>query len=204
MQPCGEKALETDHHRQQYRVHRLGEEQVGDAFDVADHPPAFTDNIGQCRELVVQQHNLCHGPSRRTAGAHRDADVGVFERQHIIDAVPSHCHGVTTSLQRVHDGAFLIRSDPPENRVGVQNVGQFPLFGGQFARIDGAAVQSEFGRDRAHRDRVVPGDHLHRNVLAGEILQSPPGVGPNLLFEHDQRLRGDVAETAGMVDAGIN
>ena len=114
-----------DQHRQQHRVHRLGEEQVRDAFDVADDAPALADDVRQRRELVVQQHDLRHRPRRRAARAHGHADVGVLEREHVVDAVARHRHRVAARLQRVHHGALLVGPHPAEGGVLVQHVGQF-------------------------------------------------------------------------------
>ena len=45
---------DPDQQCEQDRVDRLGEEQVGDALDVADDAPALADDVGQRRELVVE------------------------------------------------------------------------------------------------------------------------------------------------------
>ena len=118
------KPGQPDEHRQQHRVHRLGEEQVGDPFDVADHPPALADDVRQRGELVVQQHDLGDRARRRAARAHRHADVGVLERQHVVDAVAGHRHGVPARLQRVHHRPLLVGPHPAERGVLVQRVGQ--------------------------------------------------------------------------------
>ena len=94
LQRFGQQTLDTHQQRQQRRIHRLGQKQVGNPLDVADHPPALTDDIRECGKSVVQQHDLRHCARCRAASAHRDADVGVLEGQDVVDAVAGHRHGV--------------------------------------------------------------------------------------------------------------
>ncbi len=76
--------------RQQDRVDGLGEEQGGDAGDVADDPAALGDHRRQRREAVVEQHDLRDRAGGLGAGAHRHTDVRVLQRQHVVDAVAGH------------------------------------------------------------------------------------------------------------------
>lgn len=41
---------DADGNREQRRPHRLGNEQVGDAFDVGRHPATFRDDLGLLRQ----------------------------------------------------------------------------------------------------------------------------------------------------------
>jgi hypothetical protein len=65
---------------QQRRPYRLGDVQVGDAFDVGRHLPAFGYHAGQRGEPVVKEHEFGDCFGRGCAGAHGDADVGELER----------------------------------------------------------------------------------------------------------------------------
>ena len=108
-------ARDTNRDREKHRVDRLGDEQVRDALDVCDHPPALGDDAWHVRELVVEKHNLRDGPRRGRAVAHRDADVGVLQRERVVHAVAGHRDHVTASLQRRDDRPLLLRRDPAED-----------------------------------------------------------------------------------------
>ena len=49
---------QADERRDDRRVEGLGEEDVGDALDVAEHPAALRDHAWHDGELVVEQHQL--------------------------------------------------------------------------------------------------------------------------------------------------
>jgi hypothetical protein len=83
----------------------------------------FTRN--RFAETAVQQHQLRHCPGRGGAIPHRDADIGVFQRERIIDAVAGHRDYVPPALQRGHNGPFLMRTHPPEDAVLLQNDTEF-------------------------------------------------------------------------------
>ena len=117
-------------------VDTLGEEEVGHPFDVVDHPSALADHVGHHREVVVEEDQARHRPARRRAGAHGHADVGVLERQDVVDPVAGHGHRVATGLEGVHHGPLLVRSDPPEHRAGVHDLGELVGVLGERSCVD--------------------------------------------------------------------
>ncbi len=142
---------DADEQRQEHGVHRLGEEQVGDALDVADHPPALADHVGQRGEAVVEQHDLGHGPRRRTARAHRHADVGVLEGEHVVDAVAGHRHGVASRLQRADHRPLLIGAHPTERGRLLERLGEGVPIVGERAGVDGGVAAGQSQRRRRRR-----------------------------------------------------
>jgi hypothetical protein len=156
---------------QQCRPHRFGDEQVGDAFDVGCDPPAFGYDAGQGGESVVEQHQFGDRLGRGRARAHGDADVGEFEREHVVDPVAGHGHRVPARLQRLDHGLFLVRCHPAEDEVFLEQRAERAGVFGQVPRVDGVAG---VGHARARRDgadgaRAVAGDHLERHALGGEV-----------------------------------
>ena len=101
---------------EQYGVGGFGQKQVGHSLNVVDDPAALSHHPWQCREAVVKQYQLSHGPGGRTAGAHGDAHVGVFEGQYVVHAVARHSHRPATGLQGPHHGLLLVGRDPTEHR----------------------------------------------------------------------------------------
>ena len=153
--------------REEHRVHRLGDEQVRDALDVGDDAAAFGDDAGHRREAAVEQHDLGDGARRRRAVAHRDADVGVLQRERVVDTVARHRDDVAARLQRADDRALLVRRDPAEHGRAFEHVGERVLVLGELTRVDGIAGigEADAAGHRADRPRVVAGDDLQRDTL---------------------------------------
>ena len=67
----------------------VGGEDVGEELaDVLEHRAAFLDGGDDAGEVVVEQHHV--GGFARHIGAgqpHGDADVGLFQRRRVVDAV---------------------------------------------------------------------------------------------------------------------
>ncbi len=139
----GRQPSEPDENRKQHRVHGLGEEQIRDALDVADHPASLADDIRQRRELVVQQHDLRDRPGGGAARPHRHTDVGVLEGQHVVDSVAGHRDRVSSRLQGMHHGPLLVGPHPAECGVFLEGVGQPIGVVGQLARIHRLALETE-------------------------------------------------------------
>ncbi|SHP64192.1 Uncharacterised protein [Mycobacteroides abscessus subsp. abscessus] len=173
--------------RQQHRIHRLGEEQVGHPLDISDHTPPLGNYIGQGGELVVQQHNLRHRAGGRTTRSHRDTDISVLEGQHIVDAIAGHRDRVPVRLQRLDHRPLLVGAHPAEGgRVG-QRGGQLVGVGWQCAGVHRGARQPQRLGHRTHRHRVVTRNHLDRDMLGSKVVQRLASVGPDLLLQHHQR-----------------
>ena len=79
------------------------------AFLVVVNPAPELDRTDDRREVVVQQHE--RGSFARhvgTTAAHGDADMGRFERRHIVDAVAGHRDDLAVGFQGRHDAQFLL------------------------------------------------------------------------------------------------
>ena len=172
--------------------HVLRDEQVGDPLDVADHPAALGQHRRHVRELAVQQHQLGDRLGGLRAVAHRDPDVGVLERERVVDAVAGHRDHVPVALQRLHQHALLLGRHPAENRCLLGDLAQFLRVDADRAGIDdviGPDIQTDPAGDGADRRRVVAGDDLDPDALILEVLQRLRGVRPDLFGERDQRHR---------------
>ena len=77
-------------------------------FAITRRPSATTP--GMRREPAVEQHDLRDRARRRRAVAHRDADVGVLQRERVVHAVAGHRDDVPAALQRPNDRALLLRA----------------------------------------------------------------------------------------------
>ena len=95
-------------------VHGLGDEEVGDPLDVGDHLPALRQDPRHGGERAVEEHYAGNGSARLAPRPHRDPEVRLLERLHVVDPVPDHRHHVPLGLEDVHDGELLLRSDPAE------------------------------------------------------------------------------------------
>ena len=104
--------------REHSRVDRLGHEQVRHTFDVRDDLPPLGDDGRHRAEVVIDQHQLRYTARRIGAGPHGDAEIGLLEGQHVVDAVPGHGHGMGAGAQGLHHGLLLPRRHTPED-VGV-------------------------------------------------------------------------------------
>ena len=89
-------------HRHQRPVHRLGEEQLGDPLDVADHLAALGDHVGQHGEAVVEQHELGDraggvgpGPMATPTSASLSASTSLTPSPVIATVRPGTCRAPT-------------------------------------------------------------------------------------------------------------
>ena len=125
-------------------------------------------------------------PTRR----HRDAAVGVLQREHVVDAVAGHRHDVAARLQRLHHRPLLVRRDPAEHGRRLEHVGELATGRvGQLAGVDQVLGAGEPGppADCADGARVVAGDHLQRHALLGEVRERLRRVGADHVLEQHQR-----------------
>ena len=86
-------------------------------------PTAFRYDRRQACEPRVEQHDLRCASSRRRSRTHRDTEVGLLQRQHVVDAVADHPDGVAVLLQRGDDGELLVGADPAEDVAVRAHVG---------------------------------------------------------------------------------
>ena len=127
---------DADRNREEHRIDGLRHEQVGDPFDVGDHPAALGDDPRHRCELAVEQHELGDRAGRRGTVPHRDADVGVLERERVVDTIACHRDGVAARLQPLDDPPLLLRTHPSENRMGLDGLGELLVVVGELTRID--------------------------------------------------------------------
>jgi hypothetical protein len=179
----------ADRHRDDRRIHGLGDEQPRDPLDVGDDPAPLSQHRRDRRERPVEQHH----PGDRAAGlaarAHRDAEIGLFERLHVVDAVAGHRHDVAGRLQRPDRGELLRGPDPAEDVRRRQRAADILL--AQRGSVAGRAAGRYPGppRDRRRRARRVAGQHLDRDALAEQVPHRRGGVLAQLLGQHQQRGR---------------
>ena len=183
-------------------VDGLGQEQGGDALGVGHDTPPLSHDPGKGRELSLEQHQARHRLGGRRSVAHGDAEVGVLERQGVVDAVPGHGDDVPSGLQCPHQCPFLLGSDASQDTGTLNRVGQalqvlLRLLPAARSGRQGTCVQNDelaaVGRgdsglagDRGHGLGAVPGDDLGVDALPAEVGQGLRGVGANLLGEdHD-------------------
>ena len=131
---------------------------------------------------------------RRGTGAHGHTDVGVLQRQRVVDAVAGHRDHVTLRLERADHGALLLRRDPAEHPVLLEHLRHLVLVLGKLAGVVAAArvVEADTRGDRGDGPRVVARDHPQLHSLRGEVGEGLRRVGPHLLGEHHQRHRREV------------
>ena len=146
---------------------------------VRRHPPAFGHDPGQRAEPVVEQDQFGDRFGRGRARAHRHADVGELERQHVVDPVAGHGHRVPARLQGFDHRLFLVRCHPADDGAFLEHGAERAGVLRQVPRVDGVAGTgyARARRDGAHGVRAVPGDHLERHALRREVGDGLGGVG---------------------------
>ena len=122
------------------------------------------------------------------ARGHGDGAVGLLEREHVVDAVARHGHGVAVGLERLHEAALLRRGHAAKDRVLTRRIAD-GLLGRERARIDEAVGVFDAGAlgHLGHRARIVAGDDLHGHALAGKVAERLRRLGADLVREQDQR-----------------
>lgn len=98
----------------------------GGALDVVDDSPSFLDDGRHRGEVGIQKDEVGGIPGGRGAVGHGDGAVGVLHRQDVVDAIPGHADGVLPILQLLDDGCLLLGRDSSEDRVLVDDFGDFP------------------------------------------------------------------------------
>ena len=127
------------HHAEEHRecggVGGLREEEHRDALDVRDDLATLGDDAGQLREPAVEQHDARDRLGRGRSRVHRDADVGLLDRQRVVDAVARHRDRVAATLQRGDDVLLLRRRHPAEHDVLLERLAELVEVGRQLARV---------------------------------------------------------------------
>ena len=107
--PCQDNTQEN----RQHLPHVGGQQISQELADVVQNAAPLTHGLDDGGEVIVRQNHfgglLGHLGTRH---AHRNADVGRFQRGRIVDAVTRHGDDVAVSLQRVDD-AQLVRWHHP-------------------------------------------------------------------------------------------
>jgi hypothetical protein len=85
--------------------------------------------VGQHGEVVVEQHDLGHGPGGTAARSHCDAEVGILERQGVVDAVAGHGDDMASRTQRPDEFSLLLRRDASEDGMAFQSLAKAVAFG---------------------------------------------------------------------------
>ena len=125
-----------------------GQEQLQDVLHPVEDPLALLDRLRDRRERVLHQHEVGDAARRLAAAAHRDREVGLLERQHVVHAVADHRDVVAARPQRVDEALLLGRRDPAEHRVA-------------------SATRAERRRRRGRRARCP--------AMEREVARGPPG-----------------------------
>ena len=183
---------DAEQHRERRGVGGLGEEQHRDALDVRDDLPPLGDDTRELREPAVEQHDPGDRLRRGRARVHGDADVGLLDRQRVVDAVARHRDRVAAALQGGDDVLLLRRRDATEHQVLLERLAELVEVGGQLARVEPRrGVHADLARDRRDGLRVVARDDAHGHALLGEELEGLLRVGAHALAEGEQRHGGE-------------
>ena len=94
-----------------------GEKEADGVFNVGVNGSAVYDGFDNGREVVVRKyHRGGVLADLRSRNAHGDADVRLFKRRGVVDAVSGHGNYGTSSLPGVYDSYFVLRRDPGIDR----------------------------------------------------------------------------------------
>ena len=154
-------------------------EQLEDVLHPVEDALALGDRLRDGSERVLHQHEVGDAARRLRAAAHRDGEVGLLEREHVVHAVADHRDVVAARAQRVHEALLLRRRDAAEDdRVarGRARARRRPAPSSSGPERSGI-VRAEAGLAREGRDglRVVARDDLHRDAARpGTRRASPP------------------------------
>ena len=124
------------------------------------------------------------------AGGHGDRAVGLLEREHVVDAVARHGHGVPLGLERLHEAALLRRGHAAEDRVSARRVADGFLAREragiyELVSVFDAGALGHLG----HGARIVAGDDLHGYALRGKVTERLRRLGADLVGEQYERDR---------------
>ncbi len=164
--------LDADDRRQQHGVHRLGDEEVGDPFDVVDDLAALRRAPREGGEAVVEQHQLRDRRAMPSCPLPMAMPMSEsFSASTSLTPSPVMATTRTAGLQGADHGPLLVGGDPSEHRDASERVGQLVGIVGELAGVD-ACVRRRGPRPVGHggdRGDVVAGDHLQIDTLVGEV-----------------------------------
>ncbi len=161
-------------------------------------PPMITERPGAVRISAA-------AAARGFGGAgNGDADVGLLQRQRVVDAVAGHADDVAALLQRLDDGVLVLRKHLREAfrplDVGGDLRRDVPLgqvAGEQVGRPLDVGPEAELGGDLLGDGDVVAGDHLDRDSVFDGARDRLLGVRPWRIEQ-----RQDVEERPGALLVG--
>ncbi len=125
--------LGIDGHRQpqqrraedgQRHVQHARQEHGEAVMHARDDPLALQDRLRQCREGVLEQHDVGDRAGRLAATLHRDAQLRLLQRQDVVDAVADHGDPFAALAQGAHETGLERRRHPPEHGPGAHGLGQ--------------------------------------------------------------------------------
>ena len=139
-----------------------GEDISDGLLDVAVNAAAVPDGLYDSGEVVVHQNQIRRFPADlRAPAAHGDANIGIFERRRIVDAVPRHGDNFAVCLQGLHDAHLVLGQHAAENIRAADALLQLLLaHGGKFCASQNIVVgQADAPGDALSRAGGVSRDH---------------------------------------------
>ena len=148
----------------------------------------------------MHEHDVGHVARGLRAALHGDAQVGLLERQHVVDAIARHTDVAPLLAQRAHDVLFLLRRDAAEDvafghgraKGSVAQIRQFRP--GDETQRRAGFTQPGLERQRGHRLRVVARDYLDGDAGLAKAVERGACFGAQLVGEAQH---GDGFERGG-------
>ena len=162
----------------------------GRALDVVDDAPPLGDNVRERGEVRVGQNDLRYLTGNVASRGHGDGAVGLLEREHVVHAVAGHGDGVALLFEREDKPALHLRRHAAEYNAFARRL--FDLLVGferagvhRPIRVRDARAAGDLGNG----ERVVAGDHAHRNPLARKPRERLRRLGADPVGEQYKRYR---------------
>jgi hypothetical protein len=67
-------------------------------------------------EILIKRHHISGVLGHIRSRVHRDPDIGVVQRDRVVDPVAEECHVLTGAARDLDDPRLLIGADPREHR----------------------------------------------------------------------------------------
>ena len=115
----------ADRQDQHRREHRLRDEQLGHAPDVAQDLATLLDGGRDRGEVEPDQHEVGDALGDLAARAERDRHLRRLQRGHVVDAVADHRDAPAVPDQRLDEPALLIGLDPREDDAALGSHAEF-------------------------------------------------------------------------------
>ena len=182
---------------QQQRHHEgedvLDQEQRRGTLDVVDNAATLRNDVWHGTELRIEQDDLRDLCRCLAARRHRNAAVGILQRQNVIHAVAGHGDRVPLRLQCADQATLLIRCDASENGVFLHRLGKVTVGderGGVYIAL--GVLNARVTCDLADGNGVIAGDDADGHTLRRKVTERVTGIGAEQVVQEDQRDRGDV------------